>query len=98
MTLSRERTTPVDLPIRNVPNTPSPRGDEQDIPESLEGGVLEPLLPPGSVGVPPEEKQEQGVGEGGTPGFSLRGVFLTVRPGEVRLAAVDYSSGKLPLC
>lgn len=92
VTLSRERKTPVDLPTRT--NTPSPRGDELVIPEPLEGGVLEPLLPPGSVGVPGEEEQEQGVGEGGTPGFSLRDVFLSVRPGEVRLAAADYSGGR----
>ena len=87
MALSRERATPANLPAINVPNTPWLRGDEGTIPESLEGDILEPLLPPGSVGVRYEEEKGQGVGEGGTPGFSLRGVFLTVRRGEVRSAA-----------
>lgn len=92
VTLSRDRATSSNLPIRNVPNPPSLGGDEMTTPESLEGDILEPLLPPGLVGVSSEEEKDQGVGEDGTPVFSLKDVFLTVRRGEVRLAAAYYSS------
>lgn len=67
--------------------------------ESLKGDILEPLLPPGLVGVSPGEEKGQGLGEDGTPVFSLKDVFLTVRRGEVRPAAAYHGiNSRYPAC
>ncbi|CAM9097657.1 unnamed protein product, partial [Laminaria digitata] len=97
VSLSREKKTPPKLPVRNVTNTSSPGGDERTISESPEGGILEPLLPVGSADVSFEEENGQGEGESGTSGFSLRGVFLTVRRGEAVAVVGEVGSGKSTL-
>lgn len=68
----------------------SPRQCEERSAGSLEGSMSEPLLPLGAGG---NDTSGGGEAEGGlreeSPRFSLRGVHLEVRPGEVNIASHD---------
>lgn len=86
MSLSRNTATlPIDRSVREENASVPARVEKSPVPGSLEIGVLEPLLPSGREDWSSEDEEEiRGGGEeGGVLGFSLQGVNLEIRRGEV---------------